>query len=50
MKSHGIYTDVHSEVGQIIVAEVSRDRIAELLQPDRVALSRLIDKTGPPPT
>ncbi len=50
MKSHGIYTDVHSEVGQIIVAEVNRERIAELLQQDRAALARLIDKTGPPPT
>jgi isocitrate/methylisocitrate lyase len=50
MKSHGIYSDVHSEIGQIIVAEVNRDRISELLQPDRVALSRLIDKTGPPPS
>jgi isocitrate lyase len=50
MKSHGIFSDVHSEVGQIIVAEVSRERIAELLEPDRAALLRLIDKTGPPPS
>jgi isocitrate lyase len=50
MKSHGIYSDVHSEVGQIIVAEVNKDRIAELLEPDRKALLRLIEKTGPPPT
>jgi isocitrate/methylisocitrate lyase len=50
MRSHGIFTDVHSEVGQIIVAEVNRERIAELLQPDRGALGRLIDKTGPPPS
>jgi len=50
MKSHGIFSDVHSEVGHIIVAEVNKDRIAELLEPDRNALSRLIDKTGPPPT
>ncbi len=46
MKSHGLYTDVHNEVGQIIVAEVNRDRVAELLQADRAALSRLIEKTG----
>jgi isocitrate/methylisocitrate lyase len=50
MKSHGIFSDVHSEVGHIIVAEVNKDRIAELLDPDRLALARLIDKTGPPST
>jgi len=50
MKNHGIFSDVRSEVGHIIVAEVSRERIAELLEADRVALARLIDKTGPPPT
>ena len=49
MKSHGIFSDVHSEVGDIIVAEVSKERIAELLEPDRAALGRLIDKTGPAP-
>ena len=48
MKNHGIFTDVHSEVGHIIVAEVNKDRIAELLDPDRAALTKLIDKTGPP--
>ncbi len=50
MKNHGIFSDVHSEVGQIIVAEVCKERIAELLEPDGVALGRLIDKTGPPST
>jgi len=50
MKNHGIFREVHSEVGQIIVAEVNKDRINELLNPDRVALRKLIDKTGPPPT
>jgi len=49
MKNHGIFSDVRSEVGHIIVAEVSNERIAELLEADRAALSRLIDKTGPPP-
>ncbi|HEX5133627.1 MAG TPA: isocitrate lyase ICL2 [Candidatus Krumholzibacteria bacterium] len=48
MKHHGIFTDVHSEIGQIIVATVNAERIAELLEPDRVALQKLIDKTGPP--
>jgi isocitrate/methylisocitrate lyase len=49
MKSHGIFGDVHSEVGQLIVAQVNRERIAELLQPDREALARLINKTRPKP-
>ncbi|MEK7283682.1 MAG: isocitrate lyase, partial [Acidobacteriota bacterium] len=49
MKNHGIFTEVRSEVGHIIVAEVSKERIAELLEADRAALARLIDKTGPPP-
>ena len=49
MKNHGIFSEVRSEVGHIIVAEVSKERIDELLEADRAALSRLIDKTGPPP-
>jgi isocitrate lyase len=49
MKNHGIFSEVRSEVGHIIVAEVSKERIAELLEADRAALARLIDKTGPPP-
>jgi isocitrate lyase len=50
MRNHGLFTDVHSEVGHIIVAEVNEPRIAELLQSDQVALKKLIDKTGPPPS
>jgi isocitrate lyase len=46
MKSHGIFSDVQTEVGQIIVADVNRARIAELLAPDRQALGRLIRKEG----
>jgi isocitrate lyase len=44
MKSHGIFTDVHQEVGEIIVADVNHARIEELLAPDREALGRLIRK------
>ena len=44
MKSHGIFSDVHQEVGEIIVAEVNHPRIEELLAPDREALKRLIRK------
>jgi isocitrate lyase len=46
MKEHGLFTDVNTEVGQIIVADVNAPRIAELLAPDRVALGRLIRKEG----
>jgi len=49
MKSHGIFSDVHSEVGHIIVADVDTERVAELLNPDREALTRLINKTDPSP-
>jgi isocitrate lyase len=48
MKHHGIFSEVHSEIGQMIVASINAERIAELLEPDRVALKKLIDKTGPP--
>jgi len=48
MKHHGIYSDVHSEVGHIIVAEVNAERIAELLDPETGALLKLVNKTGPP--
>jgi isocitrate lyase len=44
MLAHGIFTNVHKEVGEIIVADVNQERIAELLNPDRVALQRLIRK------
>jgi isocitrate lyase len=44
MKSHGIFSEVQTEVGQIIVADVNPPRIAELLAPDRQALWRLIRK------
>jgi isocitrate lyase len=46
MKSHGIFSEVYQEVGEIIVAEVDRPRIDELLKPDRVALRKLITKEG----
>ena len=35
----GIFSDVHTEIGQIIVAQVNKERVAELLKPDRVLLS-----------
>ena len=44
MKSQGLYREVGTEVGEIIVAEVNPERVAELLAPDREALLRLIRK------
>ncbi len=44
MKSHGIFSEVNQDVGEIIVAEVNRPRITELLKPDRVELRKLITK------
>ena len=48
MQHHGLYSDVKSEIGHIIVATVDRERVAELLDPGREALRMLIDKTQPP--
>src|SRR5580658_4272533 len=50
MKSVGIFSDVHTEIGQIIVAQVNKDRVAELLQPDKVRLLEIIRKTAPTQT
>ncbi len=49
MKSHGIYSEVTTEVGDIIVANVNPGRIAELLGSDGKALTGLINKTAPQP-
>ena len=49
MKHHGLFKDVHNEVGHIIVAEVDEARIGELVAPDHEALRKLIDKTEPAP-
>ena len=50
MKSVGIFSDVSTEIGQIIVAQVSKERVAELLNPDRVLLLEMIRKTSPAST
>src|SRR5436190_6094298 len=44
MRSHGIFSEVNTEVGQIIVADVNHQRISEFLAPDQEALGRLIRK------
>ena len=46
MKSMGIFSDVQTEVGQIIVADVNKQVVDELLKPDRAALLEMIRKTS----
>jgi len=47
MKSLGIFSDVHTEIGQIIVAHIGTQVVADLLKPDRSALAEMIRKTSP---
>jgi isocitrate lyase len=44
MQTHGLFTDVHDEVGGIIVAEVDSGRIAKLSDADTSAMEDLIHK------
>jgi len=44
MNALGIYDEVNTEIGDIIVAGVHTDRVKELLNPDLVELKRLITK------
>ena len=47
MKSHGLFVDVHDDVGDIIVADVSAEGIKALLAPDRERLTALIQRRYP---
>jgi isocitrate lyase len=47
MKTHGLFSDVHDEVGQIIVANVSADGVKALLAADRGRLHDLIQQRYP---
>ncbi len=49
MKSLGIFSEVCTEIGQIIVAQVSKERVAELVRPDRALLGELISHALPGP-
>jgi isocitrate lyase len=42
MQHLGIFTVVRTEIGQIIVADVDRERVAELVRPDGEALAALV--------
>ncbi len=44
----GIFESANTEVGEIIVAAVNRERVRELAEPDRKALTALIEKIDPP--
>jgi isocitrate lyase len=47
MKAQGLFSEVHDEVGQVIVATVDTARVQQLAQPDSATLGRLIDKSEP---
>jgi isocitrate lyase len=47
MKSHGLFSDVHDEVGHVIVADVSAEGVKALLAPDRARLDDLIHRRHP---
>jgi isocitrate lyase len=44
MKALGLFSSVAQEIGQIIVADVDRARVKELVAPDKAALKALIAK------
>jgi isocitrate lyase len=47
MQDLGIFSVVRTEIGQIIVAEVNRERIVELVRPEADSLAELIRKPVP---
>ena len=47
MKTHGLFSDVHDEVGHIIVADVNAEGVKALLAPDRDRLNSLIRRKHP---
>ena len=47
MKTHGLFSDVHDEVGDVIVADVSAEGVKALLAPDRDRLNALIQRKYP---
>jgi isocitrate lyase len=47
MKTHGLFSDVHDEVGHIIVADVNAEGVRALLAPDTERLHALIERRYP---
>ncbi|MGH7792986.1 MAG: hypothetical protein ACREOB_11795, partial [Thermodesulfobacteriota bacterium] len=48
MKALNIYSEVNTEIGDIIVAGVNAEHVKELLNPDQVELTKLITKSSKP--
>lgn len=49
MRNHGLFSEVHDDVGQIIVATINPEGISQLLRPDTSALTALIRKAAVQP-
>jgi isocitrate lyase len=47
MQGLGVFTLVRTEIGQIIVADVNRERVGELIRPEADSLAALIRKAIP---
>jgi hypothetical protein len=47
MSTHGLFSDVHDEVGDVIVADVSAEGVKALLAPDQDRLTALIQRKHP---
>jgi isocitrate lyase len=47
MNTHGLFSDIHDEVGDVIVADVSAEGVKALLAPDRARLNALIERRYP---
>ena len=47
MRTHGLFSHVHDEVGDVIVADVSAEGVKALLAPDRDRLNALIQRKYP---
>jgi isocitrate lyase len=47
MKTHGLFSDVHDEVGHVIVADVNEAGVRALLAPDGERLTALIERRYP---
>jgi hypothetical protein len=47
MQDLGMFTVVRTEIGQIIVADVNRERVTELIRPEGDSITELIRKAIP---
>jgi isocitrate lyase len=45
MRGLGLYEEIRTEVGEIIVAQVAAERVKELVKPDSEELKKLIAKS-----